>query len=407
MRIAIFLLILSAGLAVLNLVVYRRAVHAFSLKKAGKIAFGAILGAGLVCLLLGRTLAPLMPRNVAVAFAALGSTIELGVLIAFLLLIPERIASWIAGAVARRRDSAKAESSEEERSETETKTDEPGKLGRRELLSRAAAGGASAGYAAMFGRHDYVIEEVALRLDKLPTSLDGFTIVQLSDIHLGLFVGEREMRSAVELVKSAKPDLIVLTGDMIDHDPSCAEQLGRLVRALHQQAPVAAVPGNHDYYAGIGPTVAAMRGGGATVLINQAMTIGDKARRGEQLALLGVDDFWARRFAWRTKARPVGPNLDEALRHAPPNLPRVLLCHNPALFPAVADRIDLQLSGHTHGGQVNLGVRPADLLLRHGYIAGRYQRGNAQIYVNRGFGTAGPPARIGAAPEVTKLVLTV
>ena len=116
---------------------------------------------------------------------------------------------------------------------------------------------------------------------------------------------------------------------------------------------------------------------------------------------------WARRFAWRTKARPVGPNLDEALRHAPLNLPRVLLCHNPALFPAVADRIDLQLSGHTHGGQVNLGVRPADLLLRHGYIAGRYQRGNAQIYVNRGFGTAGPPARIGAAPEVTKLVLTV
>jgi predicted MPP superfamily phosphohydrolase len=82
------------------------------------------------------------------------------------------------------------------------------------------------------------------------------------------------------------------------------------------------------------------------------------------------------------------------------------LCHNPAYFEAAAGQVALQLSGHTHGGQFNPGIRPADWVFRHGWVAGRYESSGSQLYVNRGFGTAGPPVRLGAPPEVTRIVLT-
>ena len=100
-----------------------------------------------------------------------------------------------------------------------------------------------------------------------------------------------------------------------------------------------------------------------------------------------------------------GPDVRRALRTVPADMPRVLLCHNPVYFPEAASEVALQLSGHTHGGQVNLLVRPADLILPHGYVAGLYQRGDSRLYINRGFGTAGPPARVGSPPEVTRVVL--
>jgi hypothetical protein len=124
--------------------------------------------------------------------------------------------------------------------------------------------------------------------------------------------------------------------------------------------------------------------------------------------LLGVDDVWGRRFS-------LGPDLNAALASLPTlagsaaaarSLPRVLLCHNPSFFEESAPRVGLQLSGHTHGGQINLVVRPADWLLKNGWVAGLYHERGSQLYVNRGFGTAGPPARIGAPPEVTRIVLT-
>jgi predicted MPP superfamily phosphohydrolase len=86
-------------------------------------------------------------------------------------------------------------------------------------------------------------------------------------------------------------------------------------------------------------------------------------------------------------------------------LPRVLLCHNPSYFERSAGKVDLQLSGHTHGGQVNLVVRPAELFMKYGWIAGLYERSGSKLYVNRGFGTAGPPVRVGAPPEITRVVL--
>jgi uncharacterized protein len=97
--------------------------------------------------------------------------------------------------------------------------------------------------------------------------------------------------------------------------------------------------------------------------------------------------------------------LSHAFAAAPPDLARVLLSHNPAFFPTSRTHADLTLSGHTHGGQVTLFINPAELVLRHGLVRGHYTVEGSQLYVNRGFGTAGPPARIGSPPEITRLVL--
>ena len=294
----------------------------------------------------------------------------------------------------------------------------PRDLTRRELLETGAVGsalllGAGLGaYATFFGRHDYELEEIHVALPGLPSTLEGFTLVQLSDVHIGKFVGEWELRAAQSLVRRAKPDLIVLTGDLVDHEPQYASTLGRWVRRLKPLARhgVAAVPGNHDYYSGIDTVLSALRAAGARVLRNEGVVIGDG---GGGFALLGVDDLWAgshghgpastRAGGQRSDA---GPNIDRAIARVPPDLPRVLLCHQPELFWGVAPKIQLQLSGHTHGGQVSLGYEPAGLMLPHGYVEGFYEKEDGVLYVNRGFGTAGPPARLGAAPEVTRIVLT-
>ncbi|HET7543340.1 MAG TPA: metallophosphoesterase, partial [Polyangiaceae bacterium] len=256
------------------------------------------------------------------------------------------------------------------------------------------------------GRHDYQLEDVPLRLPGLSRALDGFTIVQLSDIHIGQFVGDAELAAAEALVRRARPDLIVLTGDLLDHDVRYAQQLGRFARKLGGLARegVVAISGNHDFYAGIQETMSALEAGGADVMRNRGRIIGGRAG----FALLGVDDVWGRRFG-------MGPNLKRAVATLPPiagsvaaaqELPRVLLCHNPSFFEAAAPQVGLQLSGHTHGGQINLVVRPADWLLKNGWVAGLYRERGSQLYVNRGFGTAGPPARIGSPPEVTRIILT-
>ena len=278
---------------------------------------------------------------------------------------------------------------------------------RRIFLTQATAGSAvlvgvsGSLYGTLVGRHDYAIEDVPVRIPALSRRLDGFTIVQLSDLHLGTFVGEAELRAAEDLVRRARPDLVVLTGDLIDHDPRQADKLGRFVRRLGPLARhgVFAVPGNHDYYTGLDAVRAAVVGAGATMLINDGRVIGDA---GAAFALLGVDDV----FGPRSDPRSSGPNLDRALTAVPADLPRVLLFHNPQVFATTAGKVDLQLSGHTHGGQLNFGLRPARLVLGHPFIAGGYHLDGTSLYVNRGFGTAGPPARIGAPPEVSRIILT-
>ncbi|MBK8173615.1 MAG: metallophosphoesterase [Sandaracinaceae bacterium] len=267
-------------------------------------------------------------------------------------------------------------------------------------LSALAIGASSSAYGVFFGRHDYAIETVPVRIPGLPATLDGYTIVQLSDIHFGPFVGEPELRAAVDRVRRARPDLVVLTGDLIDHDLDYVSFLGRLIEQLKPLARdgVAVIPGNHDYYTGVSEVLRTATRAGGHVLVNHGRVIG--AGR-DAFALLGVDDLWARR-----NGTGRGPNLDHAISTVPRDLPRILLSHNPAFFPEAAGRVALQLSGHTHGGQLNVGLALTSHLMPFGYIAGMYQRDGSQLYVNRGFGTAGPPARIGSSPEISRFILT-
>jgi predicted MPP superfamily phosphohydrolase len=261
-------------------------------------------------------------------------------------------------------------------------------------------GSGSAFYGAIFGRQDYVIEELPVRIPGLSKRLDGYTLVQISDIHFGLFAGDREILVAEDLVRRARPDRIVLTGDLLDSNARYAEMLGRFVRRIAPLARdgVVVIPGNHDWYAGVDIVMDAAKAAGARVLRNDGFVVGGEK---DGFALLGVEDVWAKRIDPQ-----MGPDLEKAISRVPADLPRILLCHNPVFFPQAAGKVALQLSGHTHGGQINMGpIRPGQIVLPYGYIEGRYEREGSQLYVNRGFGTAGPPARIGSPPEVTRIVL--
>jgi uncharacterized protein len=274
-------------------------------------------------------------------------------------------------------------------------------LSRREAVERVAgtlALGASTavlGWGCVRGRHAFEIDEVAVPIPGLPRALDGYTIGQISDLHAGVFVGDRELEEGLSRLREVKADLVVVTGDMVDFDsryaPMLAAQLGRIVA----RDGVFAVLGNHDYYAGSHLIAKAIRGAGVDLLVNDGRVI--RPGDGGGFALLGVDDQWAARW------NAAGPNLDRAIAQVTPDLPRVLLAHQPSYFDRVAGKVALQLSGHTHGGQVNPGFRPGEWFLH--YVAGRYERNGSMLWVNRGFGVAGPPTRVGAPPEVTKIVL--
>lgn len=397
---------LATALVIANLLAWyvgKRATWAFSLPRRAQRVVAVFFALGIAAALLARMLGP-EATSLAAPLGAFGGAVVLGIVISAILLMPVDLTLLLLvrlpSLVRRRVRSATMPASE-------VAADEPAEPARRAFIAQAAAGsalslgmGASA-YGTLFGRRDYTVETVPIRLAKLPKTLDGLTIVQLSDIHVGTFVHESELLAARTLVRDAKADLVVLTGDLLDHDPHFAPLLARFGRALsdYTRYGVYAVPGNHDHYAGARVVLDALRQAGTEVLLNRHVRIGDA---GGEIALGGVDDVAGPNFG------SVGPDPIRAFEGAPPELARVLLSHNPAFFHTSQHHADLTLSGHTHGGQISLFINTAKLVLRHGLVRGHYTvDGGRQLYVNRGFGTAGPPARIGSPPEVTRLVLTV
>jgi hypothetical protein len=402
------------------------AINWFALQRASKtFRLGPKRRRVLLVLLFGSLAGTLVSRAASLAWhvdlgpvVAVSSIVQLAMMLTLALLAPLYVVNlgqrlgrtllvYLCRASASARSNAAKTGTRANVARARTSTD-PARPGtRREFLERAALGSSAlvasscSLYGVLEGRHDYRIEEVPLRIAGLKPALDGFTIAQLSDIHIGDEVGEKELARAWDLVAQCKADLIVLTGDLLDSDPRYAPVLGRFVRRLSGLAPkgVVGITGNHDFYAGVDAVVGTLQRAGARVLRNEGLVQGDA---GASFALLGVDDVTAPRFD-----EGVGPDLDAALRSVPQSadVPRVLLCHNPSYFETAAGRVEAQLSGHTHGGQIRLGISPADLFLSHGWVRGRYEFRGSELYVNRGFGTVGPPARIGAPPEVTRLVL--
>jgi predicted MPP superfamily phosphohydrolase len=274
-------------------------------------------------------------------------------------------------------------------------------LTRRQAVERVAgtlALGASTavlGWGCVRGRHAFEIDEVPVRISGLPRALDGYTIGQISDLHAGVFVGDRELDEGLSRLREVRADLVVVTGDLVDFDARYAPMLAGKLGGIVARDGVFAIFGNHDYYAGPTAIATALRDAGIELLVNDGRII--RPGDGGGFALLGVDDLWAARW------NGPGPSLDRAIARVRPDLPRILLAHQPSYFDMVAGKVALQLSGHTHGGQVNPGFRPGEWFLH--YVAGRYERKGSTLWVNRGFGVAGPPTRVGAPPEVTKIVL--
>jgi len=196
---------------------------------------------------------------------------------------------------------------------------------------------------------------------------------------------------------SLKPDLIVLTGDFVSRESSNAEACGRALSSLRAPYGVYGVLGNHDYWTRDVERVArAVRQAGVRILVNDSAQINVG---GEAWWLCGLDDAWSGK-----------PDLDSTLARVPDNGFRILLCHEPDFADRAAGRsIPLQLSGHSHGGQVRLPGIGALLLpyLGRKYPIGLQQVGNSHlhVYTNVGLGLVAPPVRLNCPPEVTHLTL--
>jgi len=280
---------------------------------------------------------------------------------------------------------------------------------RRIFLARAAAASATltAGGATGFGFRTAVadpeVREVQVSLPRLPPALSGFTIAQISDLHVGPTIGEKAVRRVVELTNAARPDAIVITGDLVDGPVAELRRATEHLAGLRAPQGVYFVTGNHEYYAGAAPWMAELRRYGIRVLHNQRAVLGDTGPGGASFDLAGVDDWSVARVEdgrW--------PTLDQALEGRDPDRSLVLLAHQPrGLSEAMRSGVELQLSGHTHGGQ----LFPWSLVVGavFPYLKGLYHRAEegreGQIYVSCGTGYWGPPLRLGAPAEVAKIVL--
>lgn len=240
------------------------------------------------------------------------------------------------------------------------------------------------------------IYEVDIPIDNLPEQLDGFRIVQITDLHLGPLIDKQYTEKVVEMANDLKPDLVALTGDFVDGD---VVQLQPSIVPLAQLKSTHGsffVTGNHEYYWGAEEWIKEFRFLGIKVLLNEHNII---SHNQHQIVLAGVTDHSAARILPKHKS---SPNL--ALVGAPPSLLRILLAHQPASYKlAEKAGFDLQLSGHTHGGQ----FFPWSLAVKifQPYYKGLNRHNRMWIYVSRGTGFWGPPIRFGVPSEITLIRL--
>ena len=251
---------------------------------------------------------------------------------------------------------------------------------------------AVSGYSLYNGSRLPIVKEVKIDMHNLPDEFSGFTVIQLSDLQLSRLKDVKRLESLVKIVNEQNPDLIVITGDIMDEP---VEQLPEFVNPLKKLSAthgVIAVPGNHEHYAGMENFKKMARQTGMTILNNQSTTVAG------EIVVVGLDD-------------PTGRNYKDALEILEPLLagagkekPVIFLSHRPYYFEqGVSLGVDLQLAGHTHCGQ----LPPFDLLvpLYFKYPYGLYKKGSSYIYTTCGSWTWGPPMRFLTRSEIVKIVL--
>jgi len=236
-------------------------------------------------------------------------------------------------------------------------------------------------------------ERIIIRTDTITQKIGRLKIVQISDVHLGLIVGENRLRKIVERIKAEKPDVLVSTGDLIDGQMNNMSDLAGMIREIPTKYGKYAVTGNHEFYAGLKNTMKLTTDAGFKVLRGEGLNIPGV------MNIAGVDDPTGKRYG-------LTPSVSEKVLLS--KLPReyftLLLKHRPQLNGAEGGLFDLQLSGHTHKGQIFPFSLIVDLFYRH--FNGLARLGNhSYIYVSRGTGTWGPPVRFLSPPEVTVIEL--
>jgi predicted MPP superfamily phosphohydrolase len=238
------------------------------------------------------------------------------------------------------------------------------------------------------------VTRVNVQMRNLPPSLSGVKVAQISDIHFGHWMNQDHALSIAAKVNELNADFVAVTGDFVSHiDPHTPDDISEWLQAFN--APVFSVLGNHDHWTDADAVTEAVQSGGATMLRNANTTF---ERDGAVLHIAGVDDIWENQ-----------QDLDASLDGIPQDAPVLLLAHEPDYADTVNEdgRVSLQLSGHSHGGQIRLPVIGAPRLpwLGEKYSIGRYDLDNMTVYTNRGVGMIAPYVRFGCPPEITLITL--
>ncbi|WP_435602388.1 metallophosphoesterase [Streptomyces sp. bgisy130] len=267
---------------------------------------------------------------------------------------------------------------------------------RRLFLARAVAAGASlaataaVGYGTATTLRGPVVKRVTIPLAKLPRTAHGFRIAVVSDIHLGPVLGRAHTRRIVETINRTQPDLVAIVGDLVDGNVTDLAPAVEPLRELRSRHGAFFVTGNHEYYSGADQWVDHVRELGIHPLENVRTEL-------PGFDLAGINDIGG-------QAEQAGPDYDQALGDRDPARAVVLMAHQPVtIHDSVRFGVDLQLSGHTHGGQMWPFTYIADAT--NPTLAGLERYGDTQLYVSSGAGTWGPPVRLGAPPEVTVVEL--
>lgn len=259
----------------------------------------------------------------------------------------------------------------------------------------SAAAGAVYGYSTEIEPDWLTVEQVKIPLKKLKPALEGFKIVQLSDIHLHPYTQLEFVQKAIAKANTLQPDLVVLTGDYVLESAASIFELAPALAGLNAKYGIFTSLGNHDLWTNAEVVLAGLRQAGLPVLVNDGVALGVGS---DLLYLAGLDDGWSGQL-----------DLTAALAKLPKDVPAILLAHEPDLADnfALDGRISLQLSGHSHGGQVRLPGIGAPILpyLGRKYDQGLYRVRDMWVYTNRGIGLGPVPNRFNCPPEITEITL--
>jgi predicted MPP superfamily phosphohydrolase len=245
------------------------------------------------------------------------------------------------------------------------------------------------------------LEKVVVKIKNLPSEFAGFKIAMVSDLHAGFFSRHARLEQFSKVAQNTNPDLFIVCGDITDDDPHYLPKFLKSLECLDPYLPAFGVLGNHDVYANPEKTLRILEDSRLSMLVNEGLEI----KRGDSVIwLAGVGDQGARRFG---KWGSVAPDFDKAIEKKPANTVTVLMAHQPQGFKEAAKRkIELTLSGHTHGGQFGfkwLKWSLAKPFLK--YDMGLFEENECQLYVSSGTGFWMLPIRFGLSPEVSLIEL--